>query len=59
MRVRHPGKRDSSTQGKELLEKTRCLQCLDWSGLAASPWVGTLPSTTQRNSQLPPGALPH
>lgn len=43
------GKRDSSTQGKELRVKTRHLQYLGWSGLAASPWAGTLPSTTQRN----------
>lgn len=29
--------------------KTVCLQYLNWSGLAEVPWMGTTPSTTQRD----------
>lgn len=49
--MHHSGKGDLSIQGVELLVKTRCLQCLGWSGLAGAPWLGTMLSTTQRNSE--------
>lgn len=54
------GIRDTSTQVRGTgashgggLVKTRCPQCLGWSGLAGDPWAGPLPGITQREQRAP------